>query len=59
MGSATVLVERCWGCNRIRLPKPWTPEWLPLLNRERRLRWGEYLCSRGDCMATTIANRGR
>lgn len=55
--SATVTVESCWGCNRIRLPKPWTPEWLPLLRSERRLRWREYLCSRDDCPANAIAER--
>jgi hypothetical protein len=55
VSTATVSVGKCWGCGRLRIPKPWTPETLPLLDSERRLRFHEYLCDNDDCPANAIA----
>lgn len=57
--EAVVHIDQCWGCNRLRIPKPWTPGTLPLLRSEGRLRVGEYLCSNPDCGANDIIGRKR
>lgn len=49
-------VGQCWGCNRLRIPKPWTPATLSLLRSEGRLRVDEYLCNHEGCPANAIAN---
>jgi hypothetical protein len=54
-----VVVERCWGCNRVRIPKPWTPGTLALLRSEQRLVETEYLCGHDDCPAKAIAEGSR
>ncbi len=43
---AIVVIEQCWGCNRLRGPK-WAEGWLPVLNAEGRLRFREYICDNG------------
>lgn len=53
--NAEVVALRCFGCNRIKMPTPWTPAWIPLLRAERRLHWREYLCDHDDCQANDIA----
>ena len=58
--DARVVIEQCWGCNVLRIPKPWTVATLPLLRAERRLVIREFLCNRSDCPAEQIANpKGR
>lgn len=54
--TTRVVVEQCWGCNRLRIPRPWTPSTLPLLQSEGRLRYREYLCGHDDCDAERIVN---
>lgn len=44
-----VEVGQCWGCNRLHIPKPWTPATLDLLRREGRLRVREILCGVPPC----------
>lgn len=50
---AKVVIEQCWGCNRLRGPK-WAEPLLPVLRAEGRLRFREYLCDNGPtgvCLA--------
>lgn len=54
-----VIVRQCWGCNRLLIPKPWTPGTLALLRLEGRLVYDEYLCDHADCPANVLARSHR
>ncbi len=49
-------VEQCWGCNRLRIPKPHRPQDFDKLRKAGiQIRFREYLCAHDDCGANAIA----